>query len=768
MKPTCFVSYSHQDVDRVVLDYIIGILKQIMEDNVNIVYDTDELQPGDNLDKFMNKVLDVDVTILILTPSYKEKVDKRQDGVYNEFTKIINRYWEIEQKLSTNSSLCVIERFQIIPVLLSGSANESIPEQIRNIFRIDLVGFSVIKDHRGEFVVTDHIKKKYLPTIKKIVETLNIAATLKSKKFHDSLTYYYKELFVNLKASEYMIKDIPGFVEDIFLQTESFSKVKSQISYFLIGRKGSGKSTIATVLPIIDKYKYNGTIIILADNIDLKSAYHSLKDATRSDIETILPTFSFFYYSWQGFLCLCLLNHLVLLNNEKKLTDNQKSFLEPIKEYINSFTNNHPTDDLKGTFFSFSINKLQEFLDLCIQKARDSKGNSFFLSDIKLSFNFEEYLIYLLELKVVNALNSIIDNCRKRVLLTLDGFDTIFDTFRRGVKLPDLQVRSKFEVEWLRSLLLLIFDIKDHKLKNTFFKTLDFCITIPKDRYLEIESTDRDGFRYNNRTCHILWSGIELCVVLFKRLEKMSGFQTSESLKPHERLDQICGKLFKGWPKEVSFDFNGKLISIPMFAYVLRHTFWRPRDILLYYSSLLAAILSCKKTGNKISDIIVRRIISETTYQIIKTEFIDEYETTVTNIREIIDKFTGCNQVLCYAEIEKVLSGINFIFSLGDKETNIYSKIEFLYDIGFLGIILSDRQKEILKIEYSQAFYFNEGTTALSATKKVHFKETKFAIHPIFAENLQLDSSKNDFLLNFTWDYLYSNNIIQAAARNQF
>lgn len=745
LSPTCFISYSHQDVDRVILDCIIDILKQIMEDNVNIVYDAAALQPGDNLDKFMNKVLDVDVIILILTPSYKEKVDKRLGGVYNEFTKITNRYWEIEQKLSTDPSLCVTERFQIIPVLLSGNANESMPEQICNILYTDLVGFSVLKDPRGEFVVTDHIKKKYLPKIKKIAETLNIAATLKSKKFNDSLTYYYKELFVNLKASDHMM-DIPGFVEDIFLQTESFSKVKSQISYFLIGRKGSGKSTIATVLPIIDKHKYNGTIIILADNIDLKSAYHSLKAATRSDIETILPTYSFFYYSWQGFLCLCLLNHLVFLNKEKKLTDIQKSFLEPIREYIDSFTNNHPTDNLKGAFFNFSINKLQEFLDLCIQKARDSRGNSFFLSDIRLSFNFEEYLIYLLEQKVVNSLNSIIDNCQKRVLLTLDGFDTIFDTFRRGVKLPDLQVRSKFEVEWLRSLLLLIFDIKDHNLKNTFFKTLDFCITIPKDRYLEIESTDRDGFRYNNRTCHILWSGIELCVVLFKRLEKMSGFQTSEALRPHERLDQICGKLFKGWPKEISFDFNGKSISIPMFAYVLRHTFWRPRDILLYYSSLLAAILTCKKTGNKISDNIIRRIISETTYQIIKTEFIDEYETTVTNIREIIDKFTGCNQVLSYDEIEKILSGINLIFSLGEKETNIYSKVEFLYDIGFLGIILSDKQRENLKIEYSQAFYFNEGTTALSAAKKVHFKETKFAIHPIFAENLQLDSSKNDFL----------------------
>jgi len=469
-------------------------------------------------------------------------------------------------------------------------------------------------------------------------------------------------------------------------------------------------------------------------------------------------------------LCLCLMGLLIDLENKNKLTTDQKPFMPPVRQYIKSFVNKHETDNLQDAMFSFAIMKLQEFWNFCIKDARHSHGDSRFFSDISLAFNRKEYLAYLLGADVISALSSVILNCKKRVLVTLDDFDTIFDTFRRESKDLEITERAKFELNWLRSFLLLVFSIKDSNCKDKqFFSSLDFCITIPKDRYTEIESTERDGYRYNNRTCHILWSGIELCQMLLKRLEKMTGYKSNESALPNEQLNEVCEKQFKALPKDVTFIFNDKRITIPLFIYVLRHTFWRPRDILLYYSSLLAAVFAMKGREVKISDVIIRRIVSEMTYQIIKTEFINEYETTMPNIQQMINSFFGAKQVMAYEELTKYLTAAKFTLSaMPERHLSIVDKIEFLYDIGFLGIILPDPQMDSLNMTCNAAFYFNEGASVLRTAKKQHFSDVKFAIHPIFRENLQLVHSENDLLLNFTWNYLYDNHTIRAAAGNQF
>lgn len=769
--PTCFISYCHQDIDRNLLDYFFFVLREVMKDNVNIVYDNN-LRPGENIDKFMDNTLDVDVAILILTPSYKSKISRRQGGVYKEFTNIVTRYWE-QEKESTDTIKNQSHRFQVIPILLSGDPTDSVPESIANLLYVDLTGLTVMRDKKSnKLVVSDHIRTKFVPEIRKIADQLLIVATMKGNKYLELMQQFYNDLFVILKASEGHHDKVPNFISDVFVPTVSFTRGQSQLSYFLIGRKGSGKSTITSALPVVDLQRYNGIIKISANNIDLNSAYSSLNQATLSDIESTIPKFSFFEYSWQGFLCLLIMDLLMCRCEDDRLTTQQAMHMAPINIYLMDFQSNHPPDKLQDAMFSFAVNKLQEFWNRCIQDARHTKGDSQFIADIKLAFNQQEYLAFLLGKDTLNALSEVIKNCQKRVLVTLDDFDTIFDTFRRTAKPAEELDRARFELDWLRSLMLLILDIKDlNGQDKPFFRTLDFCVTIPKDRYAEIERTDRDGYRYNTRTCHILWSGIELCHVLRRRLEKTTGVHSEDTLPAHERLYQVCEKYkqFRYLPAEVIFMFNGKQVNTPLFSYVLRHTFWRPRDILLYYASLLAAVFSMEKPSGKISATIIKRIISETTHQIIRTEFIDEYETTFKNIRDVIGRFTGASQVMGYQELEDRLLDIRFALSAFENvNMNMQDKIEFLYDIGFLGIVLPDQQRQALNIACKEAFYFNEGGSALRAAKRQKFTNVSFAIHPIFTERLQLDYSQNDFLLNLSWDYLYDNHTIQAAAANQF
>lgn len=187
----------------------------------------------------------------------------------------------------------------------------------------------------------------------------------------------------------------------------------------------------------------------------------------------------------------------------------------------------------------------------------------------------------------------------------------------------------------------------------------------------------------------------------------------------------------------------------------------------MYYADILAAAHSVSKSGHVVTTPVLRRIISESTYQIIKTEFLDEYETTISNIRYVVNRFLEFPQVFGFDKLKSAIEDVPFLFNEQTSPSNdIIEKMEFLYDIGFLGVLIDDEIRSKLNINIGECFYFNEGTSPFRTAKKIDFRDVKFAIHPVFTENLQLQYKDNDLLLNLTWDYLYENHTIMNAVRS--
>ena len=763
--PICFISYCHEDVDRNLIDYLVFLIRMAVRKRVLVLYDS-ELRPAANLEKFMNRIFDVDLAVLLLTPQYKKRVSLRKGGVYKEYKQITDRYRSDQEERSKQKvpSTC---SFELLPVVLSGSVPDSVPDTISDLYCVSLSGFSVAKDKGGEFVVSDYIKTKFSREIKKITDHLVTIANMKTLSFKAERDRHYDALFVETKTTEALLKQCPDFFEKVFVTTTAYSNVHSQKSYFLIGRKGSGKSTLTTALNMIHPERYNGCIALRANDVNLGLAFEVLKKETRSDISNILPSFSFFEFTWQGFLALCIVELLGTLESEEKITAVQQGSMEPLRLFLADFRRVHASADLKAAFFTYATSRLQEYLEACIAEARPDEDSKFF-ADIEVAFNVDDYFRFLLGAEVVLSLKHIISNCQKRVLVTLDDFDTIFDKFRReATSDKDTALRVGFETDWLRSLLLVVLSTKDGcRPQNPYFETLDFCITIPKDRFQQIERTERDGYRYGPRTSNIDWSGIELSDVLYHRLQKIHADRSAVKKLSHERLASLLSENFSMLPEYLSFSFHNKSVRIPLFCYVLRHTFWRPRDILLYYANIFAAAFSVSESGNDVTDSVIRRIVSETTYQIIRTEFLDEYETTISNILNIVNRFMEYPQVFSFDLLKKAIAGITFVFTeQGGKCCDLVEKMEFLYDIGFLGVVIGSDLQCTLNIGMPDCFFFNEGISPFKAAKKRDFRDVQFAVHPIFSENLQLSYDKNDFLLNFDWEYLYDNHTIKTAVR---
>ena len=234
--------------------------------------------------------------------------------------------------------------------------------------------------------------------------------------------------------------------------------------------------------------------------------------------------------------------------------------------------------------------------------------------------------------------------------------------------------------------------------------------------------------------------------------------QTDENLNPQQRLEQILAhKQFSHIPVKIQFEFNGKQYDMPLFMYVLRHTFWRPREILLYYAKLLALAENLKRWGTPVTTDAIRKCIKATTSIVVESEFIDELKSTVTNIEKIIAVFYKHKSQFDYQTLRKALQKEIYSFATGDlSDGDVVAKVKFLYNIGFLGLKLTTEQQTNLGLWHDYAFYFNEGPAIfedryLSEDDLVNYT---YVIHPIFSEYLRLDTKGFDLPLFFDWEYV--------------
>ncbi len=766
-KPSVFISYCHEDTDRDLVNFIYSSLSGYESGKIKVFYDLN-LQYGENFSDFMSLLRSVDACIILLTPEYYTKVSRRiSSGVYDEFKHIIARHSDVVSRIDPDKVPDSLRGFKLIPILLSGDRTTSTPEQIKFLKDIDFTNISVDKNNDGNLRIVSGNEGIFNNHIKKICELLKGVRSVNADDYDSNTEEVKKKLFIDTKATTATPFEIPGFIDEIFVEISAFRNISNQLSYFLIGRKGSGKSTIAGVLSAIHKEKYNAVIAIRAEEINLNHAHSFLSDSLKSDIVNIIRYNRFFELTWHGFIRLCLANEIQSLLTNRKLVDEQLNSAKIISSFIDRYMSGRDRENVVSSFFSHAFQKTSEFVEQAIKDAR--KGS--FSSDLELSLNINDYLMYIFDKEVYESLRTVVKQCRKRVLVTLDDFDTIFDTFRRGANDGKLDEIIDFEQNWLKSLLLLIMDMKKSpRGKSEFFIPFDFCVTIPKDRYTEIVKNDRDGYRYNQNVNTLNWTGVQLCEMLRKRVERLTKTTSNPLNLEHNRLKEVIEKGLPGIPPNLNFEFNGSTVNIDTFLYILRHTLWRPRGVLHYLTGILAAT---GLNGNqvKISQTSLREIISCLTTELIQTEFVDEYGTTIRNLREILDAFTGKKQVMSDKEIRSVLKGFTIYEHHYDHRKTIFiEQIELLYDIGFLGFRFDHdiRVRHNLYAKMPDYFTFNGGSRPLKIAKFLKFQKIEFLVNPLFTEFLMLNHSYNDFALNYDWDYIYHNHQVIVGSGNAF
>jgi hypothetical protein len=775
-----FISYAHQDVTASRVAGFTQFLHDCLPSKISLLLDRKLLGIGKNIPSYMQYLENCPAVIILMTPDYKRRTENAIGGVFSEFEIIRSRV------LNEN------DEFLCLPVLFEGTPESAVPTLFEDDYYEKFTMFHPRLNYtRQKYYLSDSLREEFIPRfieIARVIESrIKVRSVLPRYKYEEMLEL----LFAKTKITREWLILHPEFCNHLFVDTHSYTRVKNQNAVFIIGRKGSGKSTIANTLPQLEHGRYKACIAVLADHINLLSTYQMIDhDKVGKSFDTLKhryvgrtteftqlnPTQFLFKYAWLGTLYICFAKELCELGKQNKLNATQKDYYSLLDEEFKKFTFKQFKNIEPSKYFTLASVAFAEFWDNMVTQALDLKDFSSVVRYIESNVNEERYLQTLLSEPLLNVIREIVCHCDRHVLITLDDFDSVFSIFRNSLREADggdisshSNILKTLESSWIQALMLLVLELKGCRKGwcDPAFKRVDFCITIPRDSYARVIRSDRDAFLDIEYTSDLEWTGVYLARMLLMRLCYMYGEAYDESKDVFSELNRVSVTFFRKLPWTMRYEFNGERISVALFCYVLRHTFWRPRDVLKYYAALMTAAMSCAEEES-LSVEQIRLIVGITSKVILKTEFIGELKEIIPNLEKIINQFRKSSQILSNDEVFEKLKGIDFNVMSKGTISEFREKLRILYEIGFLGLQIPKDTSEVENTTSLECFYFNEGLSIFDSMAKYSFDRCFFLIHPIFVEELQINYKNNKLILHWDEDYLKKNHIVRMAVVDAF
>jgi hypothetical protein len=115
---TVFISYSWDSEEH--QNWVLNLANTLVTNGVDVILDQYELSAGKEMTFFMEKSLTADKILIILTPKYKAKADKREGGVGYEYSLFTQEYYDKQP-----------DQTKIIPILRTGDKDTSSPTFIK-------------------------------------------------------------------------------------------------------------------------------------------------------------------------------------------------------------------------------------------------------------------------------------------------------------------------------------------------------------------------------------------------------------------------------------------------------------------------------------------------------------------------------------------------------------------------------------------------------------------------------------------------------------
>lgn len=755
--PKCYITYCQEDCSKENMKIIVKWMRELCNNKIEFLFDGD-VKNTESFDDFEKRIYDVEAILIFFSPNYKKRcLDENDTGVYREYRKILYLYEENKRLQQSDPAAYIKNRVLLYSILYKGKKDQSITPEFTLQNYVDISESSKFcEDKNHNIMLTSYFINLNSQKITDILREIMTSAIEKTNTYISNYDKMLKELFINTKSEHINLPD------DLFIETNAYNSIIKQQKYLLVGRKGSGKTTVKNTIVNITGNKYKGIISIIADQFAIDETYHLLfnNEKMNSDIDNCFSKIDTYKLLWSAFIniyCIFivykeyLINSLSNIEQLKHITSLEKTIIDIFlrKDRILSLKD----EEITKTIYFYVLTNLETFIDYIIKNSRNDVR--YYKTDIKSFYTPDEFLRYLIGNDTYNDFYYILQFCNKKIFITLDGFDVNFEIFKKTtVKIDNLNEKKKrieFENLWLMIFIETLIELRSH---SKLDKIVDLCLTLPVDRIESIKANNRDFYKYHSNTVALSWKCNDLVNLITKRLYYLNEIKLQNNLFLDDtNLSYAMNKYYPNIPSTIQLERNG-YINMPLFLYILRKSFWRPRDIIRYYG----CILSLSRSQKDLNDVSIKRAIKDESMRIIQDEFLGEFSSLYTNLREIINLFDSKKQILSYKELYDILKNNDIIIDGNTIESDFVKKLKILYIIGFIGIKPSKEFIELQFLHDEYAFIFTEGTSVLRILESEEKQQSKYVIHPIFTEYLFLKVDYNNLICNYTWDYAKSIN----------
>lgn len=777
----CFISFCGADAGDDNVSLLVEELRARTCEHVNYrVYFEEKY--GSSLTEFMRKdLLESKAILFLLGPEYCRRIDEQQThtGVYQEFDNYVVRH-DREREFYPPEAF---------PIWWAGPSVETCRPNywlMSNPAMSDLHNFRCHGATRGDPFIPETVKAQYKNTLDRIAQQLvDLDDTIGDEALETNRNVLAQFLkppappswiesasipeVLQLKY-EHGLYDAEEFKEHLFTKTRTFRRLTDRNVGLVSGRKGSGKTTLVQVreleaqnsdfFPVIDVAVERWNLHYLIQNTKFRQ--------TEGDFEYADIEARFFDFVWCAFVSLSTCLSLLYAAGSRRQSASALVRQQTIAGELDRLVAHAATLDRfqYSSLFELSVSAAQEYIQGVVNRA-DEGSEARFRLDVLANVRIEKFMESLYGTHMANLRNALAAANGKRLLFCFDRFDTELQQYRKDLEFFDPTEKARYEqreINWLGSLTLLVDKTlrPDRSASDAwvyqFFSVIKFIVVLPHDRLLELREAHRDSIA-GERVEEIRWQALELLTMLRKRLQVLRSVTDDMISKqpgqsPRDRFEQCLRKSSLNLPREITLNVGQRGFKMELFLYVLRHTLFRPRDVLIYYAAILSYCIAMERKGRLIRTDVIKQAISATTQTIVQSEFIGELKDTWENVYEVIDAFKGGNQLMDARKLERVVGNVDFKVYAHTNAISVFSeKIKFLYELGFLGY---RRTKGRGGSSYDRQFRFSflEDANVPPFDAPKALRGLEFAIHPIFVEFLFLEVNSTEPVLFLTWEWL--------------
>lgn len=448
-----------------------------------------------------------------------------------------------------------------------------------------------------------------------------------------------------------------------FVATPEFARLLSDECMIVAGAKGSGKTAIMRALTDIETYKtrYLAVYAVKLDGLkfgQLFAAIKRLHDLSDHGLVAIART------TWQNvialFVCEAALQYKLIPSRDRG----------ELRKYLidNGYLDTAPSDKLLGHLERVwkLIAKLSHDKDdadvepLLRLHARQEKVIGAFPSDARLD-------------KSLKLTLQAIRSSGKRLLICLDGLDSVVEY---SIDSRDLIFAGLIDAVYKAA--------TEPKLEGVVVKAL-----IPKELAHGARSSLRDLDKQDQYMASIHWDAANLGAFIRKRLE--------EHLRSKGRpFEEVWREFF---PERIRNDVHN--LEEDSYSYLLRHTLFRPRQLLLHVQNILDAWdLRPVHAPFRVDPTFIPKIVADTNYSLAEY-VVNELKLDFPALGDFLKAFRGLPSVMPWAEfaprIERYLGVVpervgevftdlyNYgLFGIADGQSSADTKRPLQFTFGFM------------------------------------------------------------------------------------